>query len=48
MDKEIERAFLDTIAKALVSLPFDLKILLEAVADELDWYLGHDPAARRD
>jgi hypothetical protein len=33
MDKEIERAFLDTIAKALVSLPFDLKILLEAVAD---------------
>src|SRR4029078_3123410 len=33
MDKEIERAFLETIAKALVSLPFDLKILLEAVAD---------------
>ena len=33
MDKEIERAFLDTIAKALVSLPFDLKVLLEAVAD---------------
>ena len=33
MDKEIERAFLDTITKALVSLPFDLKILLEAVAD---------------
>ena len=33
MDKDIERAFLDTIAKALVSLPFDLKILLEAVAD---------------
>ena len=29
MDKE----FLETIAKALVSLPFDLKILLEAVAD---------------
>jgi len=33
MDKEIERAFLDTIAKTLVSLPFDLKVLLEAVAD---------------
>src|ERR1044071_342474 len=33
MDKDIERAFLDMIAKALVSLPFDLKILLEAVAD---------------
>src|SRR4029079_15904400 len=33
MDKDIERSFLDTIAKALVSLPFDLKILLEAVAD---------------
>jgi len=28
-----ERTFLDTMAKALVSLPFDLKILLEAVAD---------------
>ena len=33
MDKDIERAFLDTIAQALVSLPFDLKVLLEAVAD---------------
>ena len=33
MDKEIERAFLETISKALVSLPFDLKVLLEAVAD---------------
>src|SRR5215831_16055679 len=33
MDKDIERAFLDTVAKALVSLPFDLKVLLEAVAD---------------
>ena len=33
MDKDIERAFLDTIRKALVSLPFDLKVLLEAVAD---------------
>src|SRR4029078_13323603 len=33
MDKDIERAFLHTMAKALVSLPFDLKVLLEAVAD---------------
>ena len=28
-----ERTFLETMAKALVSLPFDLKILLEAVAN---------------
>jgi hypothetical protein len=28
-----ERSFLETMSKALVSLPFDLKILLEAVAD---------------
>jgi len=28
-----ERNFLETMSKALVSLPFDLKILLEAVAD---------------
>jgi hypothetical protein len=33
MDKEIERVFLETISKALVSLPFDLKVLLEAVSD---------------
>jgi hypothetical protein len=33
MDKDIERAFLETISKALVSLPFDLKVLLEAVSD---------------
>jgi hypothetical protein len=33
MDKELERTFLDTISRTLVSLPFDLKILLEAVAD---------------
>jgi hypothetical protein len=33
MDKDLERSFLDTIARALVSLPFDLKILLEAVSD---------------
>jgi hypothetical protein len=33
MDKDIERTFLETMSKALVSLPFDLKVLLEAVAD---------------
>src|SRR3954470_12968501 len=33
MDKELERRFLDTISRTLVSLPFDLKVLLEAVAD---------------
>jgi hypothetical protein len=33
MDKDNERTFLETMSKALVSLPFDLKVLLEAVAD---------------
>ena len=33
MEKDLERSFLETIARALVSLPFDLKILLEAVSD---------------
>jgi len=33
MDKDQERSFLETLARALVSLPFDLKVLLEAVAD---------------
>ncbi|HVZ72366.1 MAG TPA: hypothetical protein VHJ20_08320 [Polyangia bacterium] len=33
MDKDIERNFLETISRTLVSLPFDVKILLEAVAD---------------
>ena len=33
MDKDLERSFLETVSKGLVSLPFDLKILLEAVAD---------------
>lgn len=33
MDKELERSFLETLSKALISLPFDLKILLEAVSD---------------
>ena len=28
-----ERTFLETMSRALVSLPFDLKVLLEAVAD---------------
>jgi hypothetical protein len=33
MDKDQERSFLRTLARALVSLPFDLKVLLEAVSD---------------
>jgi hypothetical protein len=33
MDKDLERSFLETLSKALVSLPFDLKVLLEAVSD---------------
>ncbi len=33
MDKDQERSFIETLARALVSLPFDLKVLLEAVAD---------------
>ena len=33
MDKELERTFLETISRTLVSLPFDVKVLLEAVAD---------------
>jgi hypothetical protein len=33
MDKDQERVFLDTLAPALVSLPFDLKVLLEAISD---------------
>ena len=33
MDKDQERSFLETLAWALVSLPFDLKVLLEAVSD---------------
>lgn len=33
MDKEAERAFLDRISEYLLSLPFDLKILQEAVTD---------------
>ena len=32
MDKEQERVFLEVYSKALVSLPFDVKVLLEAVA----------------
>lgn len=33
MDKELERKFLETLSRALVSLPFDLKVLLEATSD---------------
>ena len=33
MDKEIERRLLETLSRGLVSLPFDLKVLLEAVSD---------------
>jgi hypothetical protein len=33
MDKDLERSFLETISRTLVSLPFDLKVLLEAVAN---------------
>ena len=33
MDKDTERTFLETMSTTLVSLPFDLKVLLEAVAD---------------
>jgi hypothetical protein len=33
MDKDVERRFLETLSRALVSLPFDVKVLLEGVAD---------------
>jgi len=33
MDKDLERSFLETLSRALVSLPFDVKVLLEAVSD---------------
>jgi hypothetical protein len=33
MDKEVERSFLETLSRALVSLPFDVKVLLEGVSD---------------
>ena len=33
MDKDLERSFLETLSPALVSLPFDLKVLLEAVTN---------------
>jgi hypothetical protein len=46
MDKDLERSFLDTLAPALVSLPFDLKILLEAVSDpDLDHTVRETAAA---
>ena len=33
MDKDLERRFLETLSRTLVSLPFDLKVLLEAISD---------------
>lgn len=33
MEKDHERSFLEMLARALVSLPFDLKVLIEAVSD---------------
>ena len=33
MDKDVERRFLETLSRALVSLPFDVKVLLEGVSD---------------
>ncbi|MGD0836948.1 MAG: hypothetical protein ABSB49_09940 [Polyangia bacterium] len=33
MEKDQQRSLLDTLARVLVSLPFDLKVLLEAVSD---------------
>jgi hypothetical protein len=33
MDKDLERRFLETLSRSLVSLPFDVKVLLEAVSD---------------
>jgi hypothetical protein len=33
MDKDLERRFLETLSRGLVGLPFDLKVLLEAVSD---------------
>jgi hypothetical protein len=33
MDKDLERRFLETMFQGLVALPFDLKVLLEAVSD---------------
>ena len=33
MDKDQERLFLEVYSKALVALPFDVKVLLEAVSD---------------
>jgi len=33
MDKDLERSFLETLSRALVALPFDVKVLLEGVSD---------------
>ncbi len=46
MDKDLERTFLETLSKGLVSLPFDLKVLLEAMSDsDLDQGLREIAAA---
>lgn len=46
MDKDVERSFLDMYARAVVALPFELKVLLEAVADpDLDPEVRQDAAA---
>ena len=33
MDKDLERRFLETLSQGLISLPFDVKVLMEAVSD---------------
>jgi hypothetical protein len=46
MDKDLERRFLETLSQGLISLPFDLKVLLEAVSDsDLDHGLRELAAA---
>jgi hypothetical protein len=46
MDKDVERNFLEMYAQAVVALPFDLKVLLEAVSDpDLEPDVRQDAAA---
>lgn len=46
MDKDVERSFLEMYARAVVALPFDLKVLLEAVSDpDLEHDVREDAAA---
>ena len=47
MDKDVERNFLETLSRALVSLPFDVKVLLEGVSDP-DLEHRRSGAGRRD